>query len=158
MSYLPFSDQNAASSTLSNLTVYKQQIVIPTSGAPLNYLLFTTESNMGQFTPTAVWFHVDDNSGVATLTFTCSIGHNGPATYDNICASAVRGSATLALQLQQFKAVNFATRIATSYYAGYATPANVATGVYARVTATPASQITGTFFVGGYYTGMEAYT
>ena len=154
-----FVDANAAAATLSNLVVYKQQVTLaPAAVTPYITSLFATEADRGQFVPLDVWFHVDDNSGVNTLTFTCSVGHTGSgggATYDNVCASAVRGSAaTAALQLRQYKAVRFAMRIDSTYYA-CATTANVVQNVYVRVTANPASQIIGTFFVIGYYTGMR---
>lgn len=155
MSYLPFADQNVAAATLSNLVVYKASASFVPGAVPVNTLLFTTAANMGQFVPLEVWFHVDDNSANNAVTVTCSVGHNGPATYDNICASAIRGSgATVALQLRQYKAVVFPTRIASTYYQT-ATPANVATGVYVRMTGAPGTLVTGTFFVVGYYTGMR---
>lgn len=161
MSFIPFVDQNVAAATLSNSVVYKKQVTLPASGVvTVDYPLFTTEANMGQFVASEVWAHIDNNSGVNTLTFTASIGHTA-APYDTVCASAVRGSATLALQYQQYKAVVLATRLASGYYApappavSYGTPANVATTVNLRVTSHPASQMIITFFVIGYYTGMR---
>ena len=159
MSHLAFIDQAAAASTLSNMVIYKKQVTLdPAAVTPYVTSLLITEADRGQFVPVDVWFHVDDNSGLDTLTFTCSVGHTGSGggvTYDNVCASAIRGSAaTAALQLRQYKAVRFAMRIDSTYYA-CATTNNAQQNVYVRVTANPAAQIIGTFFVIGYYTGMR---
>lgn len=158
MSHLAFVDANSAASTLSNLVVFKKQVTLTsTATVPYTISLLITEANRGQFVPFDVWFHVDDNSGIDTLTFTCSIGHTGSggtANYDNVCASDVRGSSTVAVQLRQYKAVRFPVRIDSTYY-GIATLNNTVQNVYLRVTANPASQIIGTFFIMGYYTGMR---
>lgn len=151
MSYLAFVDQNAAAATLSNMVVYKQQVVIPTSGpASTDFPIFTTESSMGRFVPLEVWFHIDANSGVNTLTFTSSVGFDANRT--NICSSTSRGGTTLANQLQQYRALKFATTFASNYSNCVASGS---TTVYLRVTAYPSSTLTGTVFILGYYTGMR---
>lgn len=155
MSHLPFADPNVAAATLSNLAIYKATVTL-TGGAatPYNVVLGTTEAHMGQFVPVQVWFHVESNSGLNTLTFTASVGHNA-AAYDNVCASAPYGSAaTVDTQLRQYKAVLMGMRVATGKY-NCATPANTATPLYLRVSASPASTIVGTVFVVGFYTGAR---
>lgn len=152
MSYTPFDFQDLPAATLSNLVVFKKQVVIA-SGTPnpTDYVLATTDATYGSFTPTDVRMHVD--SAVVTNTFTSQIGHN--ATFDNMVASNTKGSAaTLALQLNQFKFDTFTLRNASTYF-NNATPANVATDIKLRVTTPPASNATITFFVVGYYTGMR---
>lgn len=156
MSFLPFIGKDAAAATMSNLVLYKKQVVITTTAGTSNYVIYDTEGWYGRFVPLEVWFHVDDNGGNDQRQFTASIGYGlAPAA---ICPSAVRGTTgtTAALQLRVNKAVRFPTNIATTYATGYASNEGAVTQpVYLQVTVPPAGQITGTFFVVGYYTGMR---
>lgn len=155
MSHIPFADPNVAAATMSNLVLYSQDVTISGTGT---ILLFNADGDRGQFVPLEVWFHVTGNSGSDQRQFSASIGHIA-ALYENICQNAVRGTTTTtaALQLRVNKAVKFTTRIATTYFANYATPATpgLSTPVYLNVTVAPSAAISGTFFVVGYYTGMR---
>lgn len=158
MSHIPFASPDVAAATMSNLALYSTDVIISGVGTSL---LFTPDPRNGQFVVLEVWFHVTDNSANDQRQFTASIGHGG-GSLDNICASAVRGTTTTtaALQLRVKKAVKFDTRIASTYYVGYAVPGNpgapgVATPVYLNVTVAPSAAISGTFFVVGYHTGMR---
>lgn len=156
MSHLPFSDPNVAASTLSNFVIYKKNVSI---SALADLLLFTTEENMGQFVATQVWVHINDNAGSDTRTFTATVGHNA-STYDNIATSGTTsvfgGAAATDYNVKNNKAVLMPGRIASSYY-NTATPANVATPVYMKITSavSPAATITATVYVVGFYTGMR---
>ena len=157
MSYIPFTDLNVAASTLTNLAIYKKQVTIPSVGTPpLNIPLVDTEAYLGSFVPLQVFFHVEDNGGNNQLQFTCSIGTYNSGTFDNICASAVRGTTTTtaALQLRQYKAVVFPVRAASSYY-NQAFPRYFGGQIILRLTAYPAASIVGTFCIVGYYTEVR---
>ena len=156
MSYLPFTDQNVAAGSLSNLVVYTKQVVLTAAApTPVTETLLTTQRQSGRFVPQEIWFHGDDNGGSNTSSFAASVGTDisGP-TYDTISASATYGGATLANQLQQYRAVRMTMRANTTYTKG-ATDDNTYSTIRLRVGTSPATTLTLTFYVVGYYTGMR---
>lgn len=156
MSYLPAKMPSGAD-TFSTFAVYRKSVSLTTVGQTV---LLTTDDNLGQFVATEIRFNVDNNAGSELTTFTASIGWNA-SSYDNLSASAAKGTTSTSSSLQYLrlkanKVDRFTLRTSAGYYAAFATPANASTEIRLNLTASGmGAGSSATFFVVGYYAGSR---
>lgn len=159
MGFYPFREPQATDA-LSQYYVFKSPSFAPSLSS---FLIGTTRSDLGSFVMTEAWLHVDASAtgvnGGTTAVIALSIGFNSP-NYDDWVLTQSYGFAGSNLNNQLYPNVfrRYTPVATTAAGAGYAagTPANAATGIYAKVTT--ATNITTeliSIFVGGFYTGLK---